>query len=141
MTLYKNDINILILNSFMLVLGVIIIYYSRDRLPKYCILQYMGYGIILLPVLYLLIVIMGFSTYVPKEIGYIFLAFGLFYIPYVAIGIIPDILFDFIGLKSFIEDYFNKNYKLIEFGLYIFFWAILFMIAGYLICNARKQHN
>lgn len=138
MNIESNDTNIFLLNSILLILGILLWYYKYNY-TKYCLLQYIVYGMILLPGLYLIASLVGISAYVPKEIGYIFFIFGLFYLPYMVALAIPAIIIESIGIKFLIENNFLEHHKLIVFASYIIFWIILVTFIGYIICKRNKM--
>jgi len=135
MTLQTNDIDIFIINVIAFTVGVLLVYYSKSISSEFCILKYIGYGVAILPLFYLLTALMGLSLLFPKEIGFVFYIFGLFYLPYIIIVSIPAITIKILGIEAYLMQHYNPYYKVIEFGFYILFWIIIMLALGYIFCK------
>ena len=96
--------------------------------------KYVAYGIFFLPGTYLLVSLMGIGAFFPKEISYIFLIFGIFYIPYLVALVIPSIIVNELGMKLFITNNFAEYSKVVEFASYVMIWIIILSIFGYIMC-------
>jgi len=130
---YDNDINILILSGIFVFISILLLNTGKST----CISKYIAYGIFLLPGTYLLVSLMGIGSFFPKGLGYIFLIFGIFYLPYLVALVLPSVIVNELGIKLFIANNFTEYSKPIEFTVYIIIWIILFSVMGYLLC-AKK---
>jgi len=136
MNTYNNDMDILVLNAFLIFITSILWYFGK----RTCLLKYIIYGIVFLPLTYFLVSLMGLALFFPKEISYLFLIFGIFYIPYLVALVPPSIMIEKLDITLFIVTNFSGYSKLIEFFSYIVFWVILFSILGYILCkNINKR--
>ena len=127
---YNNDIHILFLSGIFVFLSIILLNTGKNT----CMSKYVAYGIFFLPGTYLLVSLMGIGAFLPKEISYIFLIFGIFYIPYLVALVVPSIIVSELGMKLFITNNFAEYSKVVEFASYVMIWIMLLSIFGYIMC-------
>ena len=125
------------LNVASAVAGVLMVYLFK----KNCTVRFVGYGICLLPCLYLLTSLMGVGSILPKEIGSVFLAFGIFYFLYAIILSIPAIFFSMIQVVGFLDKCCPNSHNLIEYTLFIMFWTLLVTMVGFVVCKKRERRK
>ncbi len=132
--IYNNDTYILFLTGIFVFLSIILLNTGKST----CISKYIAYGIFFLPGTSVLVSLMGIGIFLPEEISYISLIFGIFYIPYLVALAVPLIIINKLGMELFITNNFAEYSKVLEFVSCVMIWTILLSIFGYIICKKSR---